>query len=231
MLVTACESDDDVLVVFAAASLTDVADAAARQTPTVPTRISVGPSSLLSQQIEQGAPADVFLSAHPMWVDRLVDRGLARGTPVELARGRLVIVGPPGRPAARSAAEALSGDGRIALADPAHVPAGQYAQRAIEAMELWGAVGPRVHPVADVRAALVAVQRGTADAAIVYASDAQAADDLEVVYAFDPEGAPAIRFVAVAVSDHPAAQTWVRQLVGPELRGIWRARGFDLPQP
>jgi len=235
-LLSACAPSDDALVVFAAASLADVATAAADRQPDVPTRMSIGPTSLLSQQIEQGAPADVFLSAHPKWVERLDASGHVYGDPVELARGRLVIVAGPEATPARSAADALVNATRIALADPSHVPAGEYAKAALQAVGAWDDVRDRALPVADVRAALVAVQRGAADAAIVYASDALAADELAVgklavVYRFEDSVTPDIRYVGVAVNDNPKAVAWIRQLESPEMQAVWQAHGFEPPRP
>lgn len=227
----ACAPSDDGLVIFAAASLVDVAHAAADLQPDQNTRISVGPTSLLSQQIEQGAPADVFLAAHPKWVERLQEHGLTASAPIELARGRLVIVAASGAPPARSAAHALATANRIAVADPSHVPAGEYARAALRASGVWDTVSGRILPASDVRAALVAVQHGAADVAIVYASDALVADGVAVVYRFEEPAAPEIRYVGVAVSDHPEAVEWIRQLVSPEMHAVWEARGFEPPRP
>ncbi|GAB5535717.1 MAG: molybdate ABC transporter substrate-binding protein [Rubricoccaceae bacterium] len=231
LLASACAPSPDELVVFAAASLADVAHATADLQLDVPTRISVGPTSLLSQQIEQGAPVDVFLAAHPKWVERLEERGATHGDPVELARGRLVIVAGPNVSPARSASAALVGAPRIALADPSHVPAGEYAQAALRAVDVWDDVRDRILPVADVRAALVAVQRGAADAAIVYASDALATDELAVVYRFEASVTPDIRYIGVAVSNRPEAVAWVRQLESPEMQAVWQSHGFEPSQP
>ncbi|MEO0557011.1 MAG: molybdate ABC transporter substrate-binding protein [Bacteroidota bacterium] len=229
---TACApAEDDALVVFAAASLADIAHASTDRQPGVPIRISVGPTSLLSQQIEQGAPADVFLAAHPRWIERLDERGLIHGESVELARGALVIVGPPGTPPARSAADALATASRIALADPSHVPAGEYATVALQQIGSWDFVQDRIVPVADVRAALVAVQRSAADAAVVYASDALAADELAVVYRFEASNTPDIRYMGVAVSEDPRAVEWIGQLEAPEMQAVWHEHGFGPPLP
>lgn len=231
VLVSACGPANDDLVVFAAASLADVAQAAADLNPERPVQLSIGPTSLLGQQIEHGAPADVFLAAHPVWVHRLIESGRTTSPTVELARGRLVIVGPEGTPPARSAADALAQAERIALADPSHVPAGLYAETALRAAGVWETVADRIQPVADVRAALVAVQRGVAEAAVVYASDATAATGLAIVHAFDASETPEIRFVGVAVSEHPEADAWIRQLESEAMQAVWRDLGFDPPQP
>ena len=227
-LVSACAPSPPPLAVFAAASLGDVAEA-------VPTesgrrvRVTIGATSLLSQQIARGAPADVFVAAAPVWVDRVVEAGRGVGAPVEVARGRLVIVARAGTPRAGSALAALGGAGRVALADPSHVPAGQYARAALRSGRAWGAVRDRVVATADVRAALAAVQRGAADAAVVYASDALAAPDLAVVYRFSASETPTVRYVGIVTSADPDAAAWLRAF--RDSTDLWRRHGFEPTAP
>ena len=230
MALASCAPAEDPLVVFAAASLTEAAHEIVPASPDHAVRIVTGATSLLARQIERGAPADVFLSAHPVWIRQLDAAGRLRSPVAPLGTGELVIVTGRGArpgPPAPTPAQALAGAERIAIADPAHVPAGVYAREALG--EAWEEVEPRVVPTADVRAALVAVDQGAADAAVVYASDVAAPGGLRVVYRFG--SGPGIRYEGVVVGEHPGAADWLEQLASPEASAQWRALGFGPPAP
>lgn len=207
-------------VVFAAASTTDVVQGVASQIEAETGRavlVSVGATSTLARQIARGAPADVFVAADPAWVDWLRREGVPVRQRQTVARGRLVVVGPPGSTAADLRA-ALAG--RIAIADPSHVPAGRYARQSLAAAGLWAEVEPRVVAVGDVRAALAAVEVGAADRAVVYASDACRSARAAVVWTLPPSD---IRFeVARLATDR-----------GDDVYGsltrleVWTAAGFE----
>ena len=221
-------------VVFAAASATDVAqDAADRvRTDDAPVVVSPGATSTLARQIAAGAPADVFVAADGRWIDWLEEQGAAVHDRTTLARGRLVVVGRPARAPAATLAEALGGArtggaGRIALGDPAHVPAGVYARDALRRAGLWASVRDRVVPLADVRAALVAVETGAAEVAVVYASDARASGRVAVLYEVDALSAPPVAYEAVLVGGG-AGRAVLDALRDP---GLWAARGFEPVRP
>lgn len=202
-------------VVFAAASTADVVRALAEGAS-----VSVAASSVLARQVARGAPASVLVTADPAWIDWLA----AEGVPVldrrEVARGSLVVVGP-----ADAAPEADPFTGRIALADPAHVPAGQYARAALRASGRWADVEPRTVRTGDVRAALAAVEAGAADRAVVYASDARASTRVRVLLALD--GAGAIRFEAALLKSE-GRSVFDALTTRPE---AWAAAGFLPPAP
>lgn len=207
------------LTVFAAASLVDLVDDVARglRAEGVDVAVTTGGSSMLARQVERGAPADLFLSANRPWVDHVVASG--RVDPASrrvFASNRLVVVVPKRPGVAPPTDPALPGLGRIALADPAAVPAGIYARRALEARGAWHAVAPRVVPVQDVRAALRLAARGAVDAAIVYATDARA--DAAVVVAsieLPVDGGIAYELVATAPG-HAAATAFVEAVTDPD---------------
>ncbi len=212
-------------VVFAAASTTDVAQGVARQVEREtgrPVIVNVGATSTLARQVQQGAPADVFVAADPGWVDWLETQGVAVRQRQTVARGRLVVVGPKGSGPAENAREALRG--RVALADPSHVPAGRYARQSLVAEGLWAEVEPRAVAVGDVRAALAAVEVGAVDRAVVYASDAARSGRAEVVWRLRP--APDVRF-EVARLDTDRGDDVYRALLRP---AVWTGAGFD-PAP
>ena len=203
----------DAPVVFAAASTADVvreiADSAV---------VSVAATSTLARQIAAGAPADAFVAADPAWIDWLVERGVTVRARAVVATGAVVIVGPAG------AAEAFDGD-RFALADPAHVPAGRYARRALEAEGRWAEVAPRVVPLGDVRAALAAVQTGAADRAVVYASDADAAPGVAVLHRFGATVRPRFEVAALTARGERLARALAAD------RAAWAAAGFAAADP
>lgn len=228
------------LTVFAAASLKESMDdaAAAYQAATgQPVRVSYAGSSALARQVEQGAPADVFVSADRDWMDHLQGKGLVDpATRRDLLGNTLVLVAP-----ARSAARALvldersdllpllGGDGRIALALTASVPAGKYARAAFTSLGLWDALAPRVAEAENVRAALLLVARGEAPLGVVYASDARAEPRVRVLATFPGDSHPPIVYpvARVAASRHRHAARFVDWLRSPAATTIFRARGFS----
>ena len=231
-LAAGCGGPEPDLVVFAAASLGDVAEEAAREHEAETgerVAVSVGATSTLAHQVAHGAPADVVLAADPAWLGWLAERADVRDRR-RLARGRLVVVGPRGAPPAATAAEALADARRIALGDPSHVPAGAYARDALRRAGLWTAARPRAIPQADVRAALAAVETGAADAAVVYASDARASARVAVRYTFDAAEAPAVQFEGALVGSD-AGRRYLARLAAPTHREAWRAHGFEPAAP
>lgn len=229
------------ITVFAAASLKESMDAAAarfQQETGQPVRVSYAASSALARQIEQRAPADVFVSADLEWMDWLQARkridAASRHT---LLGNTLVLVAP-----AQSTAQplALDGDtdllpllgarGRLSLAMTASVPAGKYARAAFESMGQWPALRSRVAESDSVRAALTLVARGEAPLGVVYASDAKAEPRVRVLATFPASSHPPIVYPAarVATSRHPQAAAFVRWLDGETASAIFGAHGFSV---
>ena len=222
--------------VLAAASMqeamNDAADAWARAGHARPV-IAFAASSALARQIEAGAPADLFVSADAEWMDELQRRNLlAPGTRAIVARGRLVVVAPPGTASLNgrrgaSLARVLA-VGPLAMADPASVPAGRYGQQALTRMGAWDAVAPRVVRAENVRAALALVERGAAPHGIVYATDARASTRVRVVGVFPPNShAPIVYPLArLARSRNPSAESFRRYLLSSAGQAILARRGF-----
>lgn len=217
-------------VVLAASSLqeamTDAADVWAAKGHPEPA-LSFAASSALARQVEQGAPADIFVSADEDWMDELEDKGLLRsGSRGDLVSNRLVAIRPRG-----AAPVGLTdlGDERLALADPGAVPAGRYAKAALETLGLWSELADNVVPAENVRAALALVERGEAAVGIVYATDALASDKVEVVERLPAESHPPIRYpVAVlAASTHRDTEAFRAFLASDEARAIFARRGFE----
>ena len=226
---TACEPDRGAPVVFAAASTTDVVHVIAdrRGADGHPVAVSVGASSTLAHQIARGAPADVFVTADPAWIDWLEEKGVSVLDRRSVARGRLVVVGPHSASPDTSFGLAVEGASRVALADPSHVPAGRYARAALEQAGLWERTAPHVIATGDVRAAMAAVETGAADRAIVYASDARASRRVRVLFAVPASAAPAIRYEVARLTR--AGRRVADLLTDDASRSVWASAGFDPP--
>jgi len=198
----------DVLI-FAASSLQtaldDLADPIRRGTGTA-VRISYAASSALARQITEGAPADVFISADLDWMDYVAERGRIRPeSRVDLLGNQLVLIAPRDRPVKLAIAPNFAlrdalGSNRLALADPAVVPAGKYARLALTTLGVWDSVADRIAGAENVRAALLLVSRGEAPLGVVYATDAKADPGVMVVDTFPPATHPPIVYPAAVTS-------------------------------
>jgi molybdate transport system substrate-binding protein len=228
------------LHVAAAVSLTEVLQTASRryeQATGDRVVLNFAASNVLSRQIEAGAPVDVFVSADASQMERLVVRDLVvSDTVADLLANQLVVVTPSGRPLPSPAPGGLMDPAvkRIALGDPAAVPAGVYARRWLERLDLWERVEPRVVPSGSVRAALAAVEAGNADAAVVYFTDARTSRAIDVAYVVPVEQAPPVVYPAAVIAGRPAgdrARRYLAWLRGPEATPIFTAAGFTRPVP
>ncbi|MHA1113823.1 MAG: molybdate ABC transporter substrate-binding protein [Alphaproteobacteria bacterium] len=225
------------VTIFAAASLTMALTAAlarfahsddARAVPVF------AASSTLARQIAAGAPADLYLSAHPSWMAYLDERGrIETGTRVDLLTNRLALIAPRDAPldlviAPGFALRRALGDGRLAIADPSHVPAGIYARSALISLGAWNAVAGHIAAAWDVRATLALVERGEAPAGIVYESDARASKRIAVAGLFPADSHPPIRYPLAILSGraHPAARRLHAFLLGQEAAAIFAVHGF-----
>jgi molybdate transport system substrate-binding protein len=230
---------DEAITVFAPSSLTDVVGeigeafaAAGHPRPA----FSVGATSELAREVLAGAPADVFISADADWMDRLAARGaIDGGTRVDIARNRMVCVVPRGAtPVAETLADlAAARYRRIAVAGET-VPAGKYARAALEKAGVLAAVSARLVSMPTVRATLALVERGEADAGLVYATDAIAAKRrVECAFDVPADAHPPIVYPAAVVreSKHRAeARAFLELLRGPKARAILEKAGFEVPR-
>ncbi len=222
------------LTLFAAASLAEAMDEilAAHEAATgAPVRASYAASSTLARQIEAGAPADLFVSANVGWMDRLEAAGLlAASSRTEIASNRLVVVAPADGPAPEDDAAALlaAAEGRIAVGDPDHVPAGIYARAALEHLGLWPALAPRLARADNTRAALALVAVGEAPLGIVYATDARVEPAVRVLAEVPAAAHPPIRYPAAIVAgrDGPGPRALLARIAGPEGRAALARHGF-----
>ncbi|MDO9713061.1 molybdate ABC transporter substrate-binding protein [Paracraurococcus lichenis] len=231
----------EALTVFAAASLTDALRVLAQEWQargnSAP-RLSFAASSALARQMEQGAPADLFMSADEPWMDYVQQRDLiVNDTRVSPLGNALVLVAPvdAARPVtlARGTdlAALLGPQGRIATGDPAHVPVGKYAQAALTWMGQWDALSPRLARADNVRSALLLVERGEAPYGIVYATDAAVSQGVRVVGTFPTESHPPITYpfaLTRRAASNPQARALLAFLAGPEAAPTWQRFGFSL---
>lgn len=165
---------EDGLTVLAAASLKPALDEIATAW-TGPVAVSYGGSGTIARQAAVGAPADLVLLAAQDWMDWLVTQGAVDGLPRTVAGNRLVLAGSAGASALAleqmAILDRLGSDGRFAMGDPMSVPAGRYAQAALETLGMWDVLGPRALLAENVRAALAFVARGDVPLGLVYRSD------------------------------------------------------------
>ncbi|HMM67586.1 MAG TPA: molybdate ABC transporter substrate-binding protein [Dokdonella sp.] len=228
----------DVLV-FAAASLKPaldeiIASPAARRIGAV--SASYAASSQLARQIEHAAPAALFISADPEWMDHVEQRGkLVAGTRSDLLGNALVLVAPADSAVTlRIAPEfglrgALGSDGRLAIGEPNSVPAGKYAKAALVALGVWAEVETRLAPAVNVRAALSFVARNETPLGIVYRSDAVSESAVRIVDAFPASTHPPIVYpvALVAAGDTAEARRMLDYLHSAEAATVFTRYGFD----
>jgi len=225
------------VVIFAAASLKSALDEINAQWQHESGRkavISYAASPALARQIEQGAPADIFISADLDWMDYVQQRNLIRtDTRSNLLGNRLVLIAPresrvsltigPGIDLAR-----LLGNGRLAMADTSSVPAGRYGKAALERLGVWPSLQQRTAQSENVRAALLLVSRGEAPLGIVYRTDAAADPGVRIVDTFPEAAHPAIVYplALTAVSRHADAAAVLAYLGSAKARPLWEKQGF-----
>lgn len=228
-----------VLTISAAISLSDVLEEIAgafQEAGGSPVRFNLAGSNALARQIVNGAPVDLFISADDAQMELVEAAGaIDPQSNVIVAANQLAIVTAPGR--ARDLAgglpRAANGIRRLAIGDPSAVPAGVYAKAYLERKGLWEAYQPRLVPTPNVRAALGAVENGSADAAIVYVTDARRSKHVSVAFAIPLAETPFIGYRAAIVSAsrrRQQAEAFLAFLGRAEARQIFERHGF-LPVP
>ena len=231
------------VTVFAAASLANALDDinAAWEAETGKSAvISYAASSALARQIEEGAPADVFISADLDWMAYLSERDLTKpDTEVELLGNRIVLIAPADSDAAAEIAPGfdlaglLGAEGHLAMANVDAVPAGRYGKAALEALGVWDGVEGRVAQAENVRAALALVSTGEAPAGIVYQTDAAADPAVKIIGLFPEDTHPPIIYPAGELAEAEGADTaafmeFLRTQTAAEL---FEAQGFTVLAP
>jgi molybdate transport system substrate-binding protein len=229
------------LLVFAAASLKPaldeiVATPEARSIEAI--RASYAASSQLEHQIEAGAPASLFISADPDWMDAAAASGkIVSESRIDLLGNALVLIAPKDSALALEIAPkldlagALGKDGRIALGEPNSVPAGKYAKASLISLGVWDSVQSRIVSADNVRAALNFVAKREVPLGIVYRSDAVSEQAVRIVGTFPDSSHAPIVYPAAIVAGHdtPAARKLLALLHAPAAQAIFTRYGFDAP--
>jgi len=229
----------DTLTIYAAASLRNALDdvnAAFTKATGAKVTASYEASSTLAKQIEQGAPADVFISADLRWMDYVTEKKLIQtDTRFNLLGNRLVLIAPADSKldkveiAQGFDIAKLAGDRRIAVADVKAVPAGLYAKAALEKLGAWQAAEPKLAMAENVRATLAFVARGETPIGIVYETDAKIEPKVKIIGVF-PEGShPPVVYpvAATATSKNAATPRYLAFLRTKEAKAIFEKYGFS----
>jgi molybdate transport system substrate-binding protein len=230
-------AQDKTLTVFAAASMKnalDDVDAAFTAKSGVKVVASYAASSVLARQIEQGAPADIFVSADADWMDYAIGKKtINEATRTNLLGNAIVLIAPKDSRIDNVAIgqdldlARLAGDGKIATGDVKAVPVGKYAKGALEKLGAWQATQPKLAMAENVRAALLLVSRGEAMLGIVYSTDAKVEPGVKIVGTFPADSHPAIVYpVAATVAAKPDAAGYLAFLRSSAAKAIFEKYGF-----
>jgi len=227
------------LVVFAAASLKNALDAVNAQWQKETGKkaiISYASSPALAKQIEQGAPAQMFISADLDWMDYLASKNLIKAdTRSNLLGNRIVLIAPkdkaqpieikPGFDLAK-----ILGDGRLSMANVDSVPAGKYGKAALEKLGVWASVSNKLAQAENVRAALLLVSRGETPAGIVYQTDAAADASVKIIGTFPEDTHPPIIYpiALTASATHPDAAAFLTYIKSASAKPLFEAQGFTV---
>ena len=199
-------------------------------------RFNFAASNVLARQIVNGAPADVFISADEAQMDYAQTEGaIDVASRVRLLGNRLAVVVPSGSGVTWSDAKPLAGHDvkRVAIGDPAAVPAGVYAKQYLQRIGLWEPLQAKLLPLSNVRAALAAVESGGADAGLVYESDARSTSRVRIVFVVEGPDAPRVVYPAAITArsrDRARAARFLDYLKSPAAHAIFARHGFSAPR-
>ena len=231
-------SEPERLLVFAATSLINAIEEirpAFQEKEGIELAVSYGGSQMLAQQIVQGAPADLFISAGEGPVGLLAGRDLTDGGARSLASNDLVVVNRMAGTPLESIEDLASGlVGRIAIADPDLAPAGAYARESLVNLGLWESLADKLVLSPNVRVALAYVEAGNADAALVYRTDAMASSGLRVLDIVPADTYSTVVYPAVLIrgsGGRERAELFLDHLQTPSVREVFARYGFLPPPP
>lgn len=229
-LVTASWSDE--IRLFAAASLTDVTDQLAKQIASsdqLTLMLNRGSSGILAKQIYHGAPADLYISANYKWIDYLLtNKKISEQTVMPLMSNQLVVVANRQAPI-KQFSEIINLD-KVAIGQPEHVPAGDYAVQVLQRSGLWSVMEEKLVLAKDVRHALQLVVQGVVSAALVYRSDTFNLPDRYSVITIDAAWqVPVTYYLAITPQGlaNPACQKLMKKIKTGQLDQLWQQHGFE----
>jgi len=228
------------VTVFAAASLTNaiseiVTDYESGHQQKIQT--SLAASSMLAKQIENGAPADIFISADTKWMNYLQDKNLLKtDSKVNLLGNRLVLIAPKGKSfkvemkPEFNLTNAFAG--KLCTGEVESVPAGIYAKQSLKALNWWESIKARIVGSQDVRAALTLVERAECDAGIVYETDAKVTEKVETIAAFPNASHDAIVYpLSLTKNAKPEASGFYDYLKSEKAKAVFVKYGFTVLKP
>ncbi|MFA5956608.1 MAG: molybdate ABC transporter substrate-binding protein [Hyphomicrobium sp.] len=234
------KTDTTTITIFAAASLKNALDSAAAaydKSTGDKVVISYAGSSALAKQIEQAAPADIFISADLDWMDYVDKKKLIKDdTRFNLLGNRLVLIAPNASTLSLKIGKdfplaAALGDNHIAMANVKSVPAGKYGLAALTKLGVWSAVEPKVAQADNVRAALALVAQGEAPLGIVYETDAAAEPKVKIVDVFPADTHPPIIYpiaILAETKNGDAAKAFITYLKTPDAQAFFTKQGFTI---
>lgn len=228
------------ILVFAAASTMEAVESAAlkfNELNDVRVRGVFASSAVLAKQIYNGAPADIYLSANPMWMDYLSNHErIVLNSRQDLLSNRLAVIVPSsitlkGRFQFETDILKLISDKHFASGDPAHVPLGIYARQALQTVDAWNTTKTFLVRTMDSKMALRLVARKEVSLGIVYASDAQSTNKVKIVDTIPLSIHEPIRYPIALISrnKNPNARRFLEFLFTPEIRKLFQRHGFSLP--
>jgi molybdate transport system substrate-binding protein len=231
-------SSNSAVVVFAAASLKNAMDgvsAAWQKESGQSVKVSYAASSALAKQIEQDAPAQIFISADLDWMDYVAGKGLIKPeSRFNFLGNKLVLIAPKEsavtldlKPGA-DLAGALGND-RLATGSVDSVPAGKYGKAALEKLGIWASVADKLAQAESVRAALLLVSRGEAPLGIVYRTDAAADPGVKIVASFPADSHPPIVYpIALTRKAAAEAAAFLGYIRSAKAEPFFEAQGFTV---
>ncbi|WP_392553104.1 molybdate ABC transporter substrate-binding protein [Orbus wheelerorum] len=236
LLMSLNASSAEKVLVFAAASLTnamqDINTLFKTNHQDSDITFSFASSSVLARQIEQGAPADIFMSADQTWMNYLIERHLAKDKET-LLKNSLVLIAPNTSKLdhvtinGQTNWKAILPDGeRMAVGDPNHVPAGLYAKESLTNLGIFKQLEPQLAPASNVRDALMLVERGEAALGIVYSTDAKISKKVKIIGEFPADSFTAIEYPIARLTNNTATDDFYQFLTTPPALAIFEKYGF-----
>ncbi len=224
------------IIIFAAAStskaITEITHHFNQTNSDIQAKLSFASSSTLAKQISAGAPANVYISANPKWMDWLQQQQFINpASRRDLLSNKIVLIAPRGQKISIKMDQTFDLadklQGKLCLGEPEHVPAGMYAKQALTALNNWQQLKPHVVGTKDVRATLAMVERSECAAGVVYATDARASKKIEILGEFPVElYSPVIYPVAQVSSTDKAAEVFLTYLASEQAQNIFNKYGF-----
>lgn len=234
---TEAVDDKKEIMVFAAASLTDVLSVLVdsfEQQYSASVKLNLASSGTLARQITQGETPDLYLSASKKWANYIDSLGYMIAPNVaDVAMNQLVLIAPLSSKLDSLALDStldfasLLEGGRLSIGDPAHVPAGRYAKQALAYYGWYNSIDEKILPAKDVRSALMVVEMGEAPLGVVYQTDAQKSDKVKVIAAFASCSHKPIVYVAGVCKLNAASNKFFLYLNSPEANKVWARYGFQ----